>query len=459
MTSSASGGLWQKLTSRFSRQPNSQSGPLKIPRDQHGISRKLISDSALKVMSRLNGAGFEAYLVGGGVRDILLGGEPKDFDVATSATPEEVRKLFRNSRIIGRRFRIVHVRFGREVIEVTTFRANHDGEQQDRNNKQAARNDSGMLLRDNVFGDVDDDAVRRDLTINALYYSSADFCVYDFVGGLSDLEQRLIRIIGDAETRYREDPVRMLRVVRFAAKLDFDIETATEAPLPELAPLLENIAPARMFDEVVKLLMHGRGLQTYALLRRYGLFTPLFPATQRLLDQNLSHAEEFIQQGLINTDTRIAENKPVTPAFLYAILLWPAFKEYHSQLVAEGEPEIPALHQAAERVLHKQLQSIAIPKRFSLPMRDIWELQLRLNRRKGNRAEQLLEHRYFRAGYDFLLLREQVGEIESGLGQWWQAFQESHPEARNNMLRHTRPAEGERRKPRRRRRKPRPQQP
>ncbi len=453
MTSSSSGSFWQKITARFNRQPSSQRGPQKIPRDQHGIARKQISDNALKVISRLNSAGFEAYLVGGGVRDILLGGEPKDFDVATNATPEEVRKQFRNSRIIGRRFRIVHVRFGREVIEVTTFRAHHDQQE----NKHAARNDSGMLLRDNVFGDIDDDAVRRDLTINALYYSSKDFCVYDFVGGLNDLSNRMIRIIGDPETRYREDPVRMLRVVRFAAKLDFDIEANTEAPLTKLAPLLNDIAPARMFDEVIKLLMHGRGLQTYALLRRYGLFTPLFPATQRLLDQNQPQADEFIQQGLINTDARIAENKPVTPAFLYAILLWPAFKALHKQLLAEGEPEIPALHQAAERVLHQQQQSIAIPKRFSLPMRDIWELQLRLKRRQGKRAEQLLEHRYFRAGYDFLLLREQVGELEEGLGQWWQAFQESHPETRNNMLRHTRPPSNDKRRPRRRRRGQRPQ--
>ncbi|MBD2860007.1 polynucleotide adenylyltransferase PcnB [Spongiibacter sp. KMU-158] len=458
MTTSASGSLWHKITSRFSRQGATSSGPRKIPRDQHGISRKQISDSALKVISRLNSAGYEAYLVGGGVRDILLEGQPKDFDIATSATPEEVRRQFRNSRIIGRRFKIVHVRFGHEVIEVTTFRAHHEQQDAAPSKNAAARNASGMLLRDNVFGDIDDDAARRDLTINALYYSSKDFCVYDFVGGVEDLKNRVIRVIGNPETRYREDPVRMLRVVRFAAKLNFDIEPGTEAPLKKLAPLLQDIAPARMFDEVIKLLMNGRGLQTYALLRRYDLFNPLFPATQKLLDQNLPNAENFIQQGLANTDARIAEDKPVTPAFLYAILLWPAVKELLAQLIAEGEPEIPALHQAAERVLHRQQQSIAIPKRFSLPMRDIWELQLRLNRRQGKRAEQLLEHRYFRAGFDFLLLREQVGEVEAGLGQWWQAFQESHPDARNAMARHIRqPSNNDKRRPRRRRRGPRPQ--
>jgi poly(A) polymerase len=454
MTSSSVSGLWQKLTRKIGKSTSRQNQPIIISRDQHSVSRKLISDSALKVISRLNSAGFEAYLVGGGVRDLLLGGHPKDFDVATNATPEEVRAQFRNSRIIGRRFRIVHVRFGREVIEVTTFRANHDAsENSGPNNKQSARHESGMLLRDNVFGSIDEDAIRRDLSINALYYSSRDFSIYDFVGGMEDLENRLIRIIGDPETRYREDPVRMLRVVRFAAKLDFDIEAATEAPLMELAPLLKNIAAPRMFDEVIKLLMNGRGLQTFALMRRYGLFAPLLPATQKILDTD-TVALELIQQGLVNTDARIAENKPVTPAYLYAVLLWPVVKKLHAELLKEGVPDIPALHQAAERALHKQQQTIAIPKRFSLPMRDIWELQLRFNRRSGKRPEQLLEHRYFRAGYDFLLLREQSGDAEEGLAQWWQAFQEAHPDIRHNMLSHSKPAPS--RRPRKRRRNSRP---
>ncbi|WP_374961843.1 polynucleotide adenylyltransferase PcnB [Spongiibacter tropicus] len=452
-------GLWKKLTSKLGRSNQAPHGPTVIPRDEHCVSRRLISDSALKVIHRLNQADHEAYLVGGGVRDLLLGGEPKDFDVATDATPEEVRALFRNSRIIGRRFRIVHVRFGREVIEVTTFRGNHDAPQTNSKAKakHSARNESGMLLRDNVYGSMDEDALRRDLSINALYYSSRDFAVYDFVGGLDDLNNRLVRIIGDPETRYREDPVRMLRVVRFAAKLDFDIEANTEAPLSKLAPLLEDIAAARMFDEVLKLFMNGRALQTYALMQRYGLFAPLFPATQRLLDTQSPATTELIHQGLANTDARIQEGKPVTPAFLYAILLWPVVKQLHQELLDDGVPPIPALHQAAERCLHKQQQRVAIPKRFSLPMRDIWELQLRFEKQSGKRAAQLVENRYFRAGYDFLLLREQAGEVEGQLSQWWQAFYEAQPDTRQGMQQHAQDdSDRERRpRPRRRRRRPR----
>ncbi|WP_288364204.1 polynucleotide adenylyltransferase PcnB [uncultured Spongiibacter sp.] len=459
MSANTVSGLWKKLAGKLSRSNKGSHSPTIIPRDDHGVSRSMISDSALKVIHRLNQSGHEAYLVGGGVRDILLGGDPKDFDVATDATPEQVRGLFRNSRIIGRRFRIVHVRFGREVIEVTTFRGSHDAptSQSNPKGKHSARNEAGMLLRDNVYGSIDEDAMRRDLSINALYYSSRDFAIYDFVGGIEDLERRLIRVIGDPETRYREDPVRMLRVVRFAAKLDFDIEATTEAPLRELAPLLSDIAAARMFDEVLKLFMGGRALQTYALMQRYGLFAPLFPATQRLLDEECPETQELIHQGLANTDARIAAGKPVTPAFLYAVLLWPVVKKLHNEVLEDGVPPIPALHQAAERCLHKQQQRIAIPKRFSLPMRDIWELQLRFERQSGKRAAQLVEHRYFRAGYDFLLLREQSGEVSEQLSQWWQAFYEAQPTTRSDMQKHTNDAaERERnRRPRRRRRGPR----
>ncbi|CAA0114799.1 Poly(A) polymerase I [Zhongshania aliphaticivorans] len=454
MTSSSVTGLWKKISNKFSKPNNTSSAATIIQRDDHCVSRKHISDAALKVIRRLNDEGFDAYLVGGGVRDLLLGGHPKDFDIATNATPEQVRGAFRNSRIIGRRFRIVHVRFGKEVIEVTTFRGSHDAPSTStQRNKNSARTESGMLTRDNVYGSIDEDAARRDLSINALYYSSRDFCVHDYVGGMHDLEQKLIRIIGDPETRYREDPVRMLRVVRFAAKLNFDIEQHTEEPLKRLAPLLTDISAARMFDEVIKLLMSGQGLQTYALMQRYDLFRPLFPATHKMLNQTASAAEELIQQGLINTDARIAEGKPVTPAFIYAVLLWPVVKKTHKEIIDSGVPEIPALHQAAERVLHKQQQTVAIPKRFSLPMRDIWELQSRLTRRSGKRAELLLGHRYFRAGFDFLLLREQAGEIEAGLGQWWLAFQEAHSDTRGAML--TQVPAGDKARPTRRRRGPR----
>ncbi len=444
--------LWKRLTGKLSR--NKQAGEVKvIPRDDHSISRRNISDSALKVMHRLRQGGFEAFLVGGGVRDLLLGGHPKDFDVATDATPEQVKALFRNGRIIGRRFKIVHVRFGREVIEVTTFRAGHDDATRP---TQAARSDSGMLLRDNVFGDVEEDARRRDFTINALYYCSQDFTVHDYVGGMDDLNRRLVRMIGDPETRYREDPVRMLRAVRFAAKLDFDIEQHTAAPLTELAPMLEQVPAARLFDEVIKLFMAGRGLNTYALMQRYGLFAPLFPATARLLHKQ-PEAEALIQQGLVNTDQRVADDKPVTPAFIYAVILWPVVQKQAAALIADGMPEIPALHQASQQVLQAQQQHVAIPRRFSMPMRDIWELQYRLPRRGTKRSAELLEHRYFRAGYDFLLLREQAGEIEPGLGQWWTAYQESSPEHRDAMrdkVRNSQPRTRTRsRKPRNRRRK------
>ncbi len=380
-------------------------------------------------MHRLRSGGFEAYLVGGGVRDLMLGKRPKDFDIGTNATPEEVRNLFRNSRIIGRRFKIVHVRFGREIIEVTTYRGSHENTA----NNSAVSADSGMLLRDNVYGTLEEDAKRRDFTINALYYCSDNFTVLDYVGGLDDLKSRQVRIIGDATSRYQEDPVRMLRAVRFAAKLDFTIEKKTSAPIKSLAPMLEQIPAARLFDEVLKLFMEGQALRVYALLKHFDLFRPLFPATQRLLDDGHESASALIEQGLINTDQRISENKPVTPAFIYAVMLWPVVKKEFDTLLASGMPEIPALHQAAQTCISAQQHHTSIPKRFSMPMRDIWELQFRLPRRSGRKASELLEHRYFRAAYDFLLLREEAGEIAEELGPWWTAFQEANEETRLGM--------------------------
>jgi poly(A) polymerase len=421
--------LWTKITSAVTRKTGSEKLPRILSRDEHPVSRKHISDSALKVMHRLRSGGFDAFLVGGGVRDLMLGKQPKDFDIATNATPEDVRQLFRNSRIIGRRFKIVHVRFGREIIEVTTYRGNHE----DGNGKTAVAGESGMLLRDNVYGTLEEDAVRRDFTVNALYYCSEKFTVLDHVGGLSDLNKREVRIIGDAASRYQEDPVRMLRAVRFAAKLDFTLEARTAAPLKKLAPLLEQIPAARLFDEVLKLFMEGQALRVYALLKHYNLFRPLFPATQAVLDGDDPSAAALIEQGLVNTDARISQNKPVTPAFLFAVMLWPVVRREMAQLQAEGIPEIPALHQAAQNCVSAQQQHTSIPKRFSMPMRDIWELQLRLPRRTGRRAQELLEHRYFRAGYDFLLLREQADEIPEELGPWWTAFQEADEETREGM--------------------------
>lgn len=400
-----------------------------VPRSDHTLSRRDVSRAALTVMKRLQEAGFEAYIVGGGVRDLLLGGHPKDFDVATDATPEQAKPLFRGARIVGRRFRILHARIGREVIEVTTFRGHHsDGE-----THEAQQSEHGMLLRDNVYGDLESDAVRRDLTVNALYYTTNGFEIHDYTGGIRDIEQRLIRMIGDPVTRYKEDPVRMLRAVRFAAKLDFTIEPNTAAPLRELAPLLRNIAPARLFDEVLKLLMSGYGERTFELLREHELWPHLFPDNAKHLDN--PEALALTRQALRNTDHRIRTDQRVTPAFLYAALLWPAVNSEQKYLSEKGVPPVPALAQAAQKITSNQLAHTAIPKRFSLPMREIWDMQSRLPRRGGERALRLMELPRFRAAYDFLLLREDSGEIAPGLGQWWTELQEVDEEQRLQMIR------------------------
>jgi poly(A) polymerase len=396
-----------------------------IPRDQHCISRKNISDSALKVMSRLRGQGYQAYLVGGAVRDLLLGGHPKDFDVATDATPEDVHALFRNSRIIGRRFRIVHVRFGREIIEVTTFRGHHDNgdtQQAETSGNHSRQSASGLLLRDNVYGTLEEDAVRRDLTVNALYYDAGTFEVFDHVHGMKDLERRSICIIGDPAVRYREDPVRMLRVLRFAAKLGFDIDRDTANAIPECAHLLAEIPPARLFDEFLKLFLAGYAAATLELLLRHDLLQYLFPETNDCLHRDPT-ALALARAAMVSTDQRIGEDKPVTPAFILAALLWPVTMREARHLENRGDPPIIAMHSAAQLAIADVVRHIAIPRRFSQPMREIWEFQLRLQRRQGRKAAELVEHRRFRAAYDFLLLREEAGEDTGDLGAWWTEFQ------------------------------------
>lgn len=410
---------------------NDESRVMIIPRDQHCISRKDISEPAKKVLSRLNNAGFEAYLVGGGVRDLLLQGHPKDFDIGTNATPEEVHDLFRNSRLIGRRFRIVHVMFGREVIEVTTFRGNAGNESpEDDDPRQTSEH--GLLLSDNIYGTQEEDALRRDFTVNALYYCIRDFSVHDFTGGMADLRNRTLRLIGDPETRYREDPVRMLRAVRFAAKLGFDIEQSTAAPIRELADLLSHIPPARLFEEVLKLFSAGYAEQSYHLLREYDLFAPLFPETAAALDAGES--DEIILAALANTDRRIKEGKPVTPYFLYGALLWPALKLEWERREDEGEPTYQALQLAASDIVARQVQATSVPRRFSVPMKEVWDLQARLPKRRGKRAETLLGHPRFRAAYDFLLVREAAGEQTDGLGQWWTEYQNLDEAGRRAMV-------------------------
>lgn len=443
--------MLNRLTKIFKKNRTRTNAPHIIPAKEHAIAPKAISRGALNVVEQLSEAGYEAYVVGGCVRDLLLGMDPKDFDVATNATPQEVKQLFRRSRIVGRRFQIVHVRMGREVIEVTTFRAHHSEQAGD--SKRSQQSKQGMLLRDNIFGDIDQDAARRDFTINALYYHPQDNTIYDYADGLPDLEQRTIRMIGEPETRYREDPVRMLRATRFAAKLGFAIEPQTARPITKLARLLRDIPAARLFDEVIKLLMSGHGLATFHLLREYNLFKHLFPATDALIDSDDGFILNFLEQSLINTDQRIRSGKRVTPAFIYAAMLWPVVCEQSQRNRSRNESPVYAAQHAAAQAIEQQLPHIAIPRRFTTPMKEIWDLQHRLTQRGGKRAERLMEHPRFRAGYDFVLLREQAGEELNGLGHWWTLYQEASESKRESMVAELGSNSGQRRR-RRRKRKP-----
>ena len=420
-----------------------------VPRDEHIVSRANISENALKVLYRLKQGGYQAYLVGGGVRDLLLGREPKDFDVATDATPEEVRKVFRNCRLIGRRFRLAHVHFGREIIEVATFRGGGrdelpDGERHIQN---------GMIVRDNLYGTREEDALRRDFSVNALYYNIADFSVIDYAGGLSDLQDGRLRLIGDdPEKRYREDPVRMIRAVRFACKLGFNIDPDCERPLLELGHLLRDIPPARLFEEMLKLLQSGLGLCAFEKLRHYGLFSHLFPGTDECLDhEDHDFPIIFVSRGLANTDRRIQEGLPVTPAFLFGVLLWEPVRQRCQELLDTKDlrPN-EAMLLASGDVSARQQSLVAIPKRFALPMREIWALQPRLEQRQGKRAHRLVTHPRFRAAYDFLVLRAEAGEVEVELAEWWTRFQEANGPARSEMSE----GAGKSRRRRRRRRGP-----
>lgn len=413
-----------------------------IQRAEHGISRQQISPGSLKVLYSLNDAGYQAYIVGGGVRDILLNLKPKDFDIATDATPEQIKAIFRSSRIIGRRFRIVHVHFGREIIEVSTFRAltNADtvevvqGLTRRDTHIDAAQSAEGMILRDNVYGTIGEDVMRRDFTVNALYYTVKNFVVHDYVNGMADIAARCLRMIGDPEQRYREDPVRVLRAIRLAAKLDFSIAPETEAPIRYCAKLLESIPSARLFDEFMKLFFSGHGARTYELLRHYYVFDVLFPATAAALaDDHTGQLDQLLMNAFVSTDERISSDKSVTPAFLLAALLWPALQEQQRLLLAEGTPPLEAMNDAAQIVLSDQLERLSIPKRFSIPMREIWDQQLRLPNRRGKRADLMLANKRFRAAYDFLLLREASGEDLDGLGQWWTEYQNASPDERLAM--------------------------
>lgn len=392
-----------------------------IARDQHPISRRDISPSALRVLYRLREAGHGAFLVGGAVRDLLLGLHPKDFDVATDATPEQVKHLFRNCRLIGRRFRLAHVVYGREIIEVATFRANSDDGSGDRETDE-----DGRVLRDNVYGSIEDDAERRDFTANALYYAIEDFSVRDYVGGFEDVQNRVLKLIGDPDTRYREDPVRMLRAVRLAAKLEFTIAPDSAAPLPVLAPLLQEASPARLFEECLKLFLAGHAEAGFLGLEANGLLAGLLPDTAAALASNRSGAlRRMVLQGLRATDARVNADEPVSPAFLFAVLLWPAYCRAVAHLQAQGMHQAEAERRAADRVTLHQTKIIALPRRFSLPMQEIWLLQGRFSLRQRKRVMRLMSHPRFRAAFDFLRLRQlAAGTHAEDVAFWTEAQQD-----------------------------------
>ncbi|MEQ1591798.1 MAG: polynucleotide adenylyltransferase PcnB [Thiobacillaceae bacterium] len=429
----------------FGRKPGAAPSAARIlPLAKHGIHRNRLDECALDVCEKLADAGFKGYVVGGAVRDLLLDLRPKDFDVATDATPDQIRRLFRRSRIIGKRFQIVHVMCGRETIEVTTFRAN--GQKEADEEEERPTDAHGRLLSDNIFGDHADDAARRDFTVNALYYDPEREEVHDYFGGVADCKKRVLRMIGDPETRFREDPVRMLRAARFAAKLDFSIDPATRKPVAELAPLLANIPRARIFDEALKLLLSGHALRGVHQLRAEGLHHGMLPLLDTILDDPTGGP--FITAALKSTDERIRDDRPASPAFLFGSLLWPQVAQRWKALEAKGEKPMPALFIAMDEVLDAQRGQLAIPRRYDGMMKEVWGVQPRFEQRGGQRPYRLLEHPRFRAAYDFLVLRAASGEVDQELADWWTRFQDADESTRSTMLKTDSSP-----KPRRRRRK------
>lgn len=401
-----------------------------VPRSEHKISRNNISNSALKVLYRLHKAGYQAFLVGGSVRDLLLGLHPKDFDIVTDAHPEEVKKLFRNSFIIGRRFRLVHVQFGSETIEVATFRKSDDEAEGDR-----VRSEHGMLLRDNVYGTLEDDVWRRDFTVNALYYNIADFSVVDFTKGMTDLKNRNISVIGEPITRYHEDPARMLRAIRFAAKLDFTIDENSANPIREYKHLILNVPPARLFDKMLKIFHSGKSLATYELLAQFSLFSLLFPQTDKCFTQ-IPHYAAFLKNSFINTDERINSGKSINSAFLFAVVLWGPLCLVKKQYKEEKNlHEYSALMTAATEVINKQLKLIAIPRRYTTIVREIWVLQYFFQSSRKRSIYRIFHHPRFRAAYDFLVLRAQTKKEKlQELAKWWTDFQDADEKLRDKLI-------------------------
>lgn len=415
----------------FSFRPSSSRSkshqPTIINRKDHGISRSLISQSAIKVLYRLHKSGYAAYLVGGSVRDLLLGHIPKDFDVVTDAHPEEIQKLFSNSYIIGRRFRLVHVRFGRETIEVATFRSSEDS-------GARIKTSHGVLLRDNVYGTLEDDVWRRDFTVNALYYNIADFSVVDFAEGMKDLQSRHIKVIGDPDSRFREDPARMLRAIRLAGKLDFEIDPLSGDSIRKNRELISHIPPARLFDKALKIFHSGKSFAIYQLLRKFDLFSILFPNVEQALhDPNFN---SFLEKALINSDERVQDGKGINSAFLFAVLLWGPLTSLKQTYFASGNcNEYQALYLAMAEIISEQLKIISIPRKFTSVVREIWSLQYHFEHARPKRIFKIFHHPRFRAAYDFLVLRGEAQGGELGdLSQWWTYFEAADNEGRDELI-------------------------
>ncbi|MDD5227882.1 MAG: polynucleotide adenylyltransferase PcnB [Methylococcales bacterium] len=412
------------------RATETYNGATVIPRPEHNVSRQQISENALKVVYKLKKEGFDAYLVGGCVRDLLLGREPKDFDVVTNALPEQLSRLFSNCRIIGKRFRLAHIIYGRDIVEVATFRKS--GSEKPSEAQRSTR--EGRILQDNLYGSIDDDVWRRDFTINALYYNIRDFSIVDYVGGMADIQAGLIRLIGDANERFREDPVRMLRAVRFAVKLGFKLHVDCEQAIHLNAHLLASIPAARLHDEVTKLFLSGYGVQTFEMLRHYGLFEVLFPAVEKSLSLETSHFPKMmVINALQNSDKRVEDGKQVTPYFLFAALLYEPMLQRANEKVAKGMLASDAHFSAASEILTQQVRRISLPRHLTLAIREVWNQQEKFEFRVGAKASKLLVHPRFRAAYDFLVLRAQAGSVPMELAEWWTTYQKVSDSERRKM--------------------------
>jgi len=397
---------------------------------EHPLSPESVSPHACLVVQTLQNAGFQAFIVGGGVRDLMMKLKPKDFDIATDARPEQIRQLFRNSRLIGRRFRIAHVYFHHEILEVSTFRADHSNAQ---GTEEAHTDKDGIILRDNVFGSFEQDAKRRDFTINALYYDPSHNQLWDPENALKDLQTKQIRLLGEPKDRFTEDPIRVLRAIRFANKLNFQLEKETLNAIPNAIPLLHSIPSGRRFDEYTKLFLHGQAQKNFDSLIKIGALDPLFPGLTANLQDPPFH--QLVYQALKNTDERLSEGKHVNPAFLIATFLWKTLQQKKNKIQAEtGKFEASAFHQAIRETIQEQIQHTAMPRHFSLGIKEIWAMQPPLERRRPRQIPRLLKHPKFRAAYDFLSMRNGEASVGTELVNWWTKIQTSSPQEQKNMI-------------------------